>query len=61
MEAKKLYNIMVMDLGVSILESVEVQSFEDFTSHYKLELWESFFFHEFKFKGGILKNKTWQQ
>jgi hypothetical protein len=33
MEAKKLYNIMVTDLGVSILESVEVQSFEDFTSH----------------------------
>ncbi len=52
---------IVIDLGMSILESVKVQSLENFISHWKIELWESLFFHEFKFKGGILKNKTWQQ
>jgi hypothetical protein len=60
-EAKKLYNNTITDLGVSILENAEVQSLEDFISHWKLELWEFLFFHEFKLKGGILKNKTWQQ
>jgi len=33
----------------------------NFINHWKLEFWELMFFHEFKFKGGILKNKTWQQ
>jgi hypothetical protein len=60
-EAKKIYNNIVTNLGVSILGSVKVQSLEDFISHWKLELWESLFFREFKLKGGILKNKTWQQ
>jgi hypothetical protein len=60
-EAKKLYNNIVTNLGVSILENVEVQSLENFISHLKLELWDSLFFCEFKFKGGILKKKTWQQ
>ncbi len=57
-EAKKLYNDTVMDLGVSIRESVKVESLEDFISHLKLELWETLFFHEFKLKHGILKCKT---
>lgn len=60
MEAEKFYNIET-DLGVSILENVKVQSLEDFISHCKLELWETLFFCEFELKGGILKNKTWQQ
>jgi hypothetical protein len=54
MEAKKLFNSTVMDLGVFILESVEVQSLEDFISHWKLELWESPFYCEFKLKSGII-------
>jgi hypothetical protein len=57
-EAKKLYNNTITYLDVSIFESVKVQSLEDFISHWKLELWESLFFCEFKLKGGILKNKT---
>jgi hypothetical protein len=57
MEAKKLYNSTVTYLGVSFLESVKVQSLENFISHWKLELWESLFFHEFKFKGGILEEE----
>jgi hypothetical protein len=56
-EAKNLHNSIVMDLGVSILKSVKVRSLEDFISHWKLELWESLFFCEFKFKGGTPKNK----
>ncbi len=61
MDANKFYNNTVMDLGVSILENVKVQSLEDFTSHQKLELWETLFLCEFKLEGGILQNKTWQQ
>ncbi len=59
MEAKKLYNNTVTNLGVSIFESVKVQNLEDFISHWKFELWETMVFCEFKLKGGILKNKTW--
>ncbi len=58
MEAKKVFNNIVMDLTVFIFDSVKVQSFEDFISHWKLELWEYFFYCEFKLKGGILKSKT---
>jgi hypothetical protein len=57
-EAKKFYNSIVTDLGVFILESVEVQSLENFINHLKLELWESLCSCEFKLKGGILKRKT---
>jgi len=57
-EAKELFNNTVTNLGVSILEIVEVENLEDFISHWKLELWESLFYHEFKLKGGILKNTT---
>jgi len=44
MEAKKLYNSTVMDLGVSIFKNVEVQNLENFISHWKVELWENCFF-----------------
>jgi hypothetical protein len=57
-EAKELFNNTVTNLGVSILEIVEVENLEDFISHWKLELWESLFYHEFKLKGGILKSTT---
>lgn len=60
-EAKKFYNNIVMDLGISILENDKVQRLEDFISHQKLELWKTLFFREFELKGGIFKNKTWQQ
>jgi hypothetical protein len=60
-EAKKFYHNIVIDIGVSIFENVKVQSLEDFISHWKLELWETLFLCEFELKGGILKNKTWQQ
>jgi hypothetical protein len=60
-ETKKLSNSTVTDLGVFIFESVKVENLEDFISHLKLELWESLFYCEFKLKGGILKNKIWQQ
>jgi hypothetical protein len=43
MEVKKFFNCTAMDLGVSIFKSVEVQSLEDFISHWKLELWEFIF------------------
>jgi hypothetical protein len=43
---------------VFIFKIVEVENLEDFISHWKLELWESLFYHEFKLKGGVLKNKT---
>ncbi len=58
MEAKKLFNNTVMNLGVSIFEIVEVENLGDFISHWKLDLWEFLFYHEFKLKGGILKSKT---
>ncbi len=61
MEAKKLFDNIVTNLGVSIFNTVKVQSLENFISHWKLELWKSLFYREFKLKGGILKNKTWQQ
>ncbi len=61
MEAKKLFNSTFTNLGVSILEIVKVENLEDFISHWKFELWEFLFYREFKLKGGILKNKTWQQ
>jgi hypothetical protein len=32
-EAKKLYNNIVTNLGVSILENVKVESLEDFINH----------------------------
>jgi hypothetical protein len=32
-EAKKLFNNIVMDLGVCIFKSVEVQSLEDFIGY----------------------------
>jgi hypothetical protein len=38
MEAKKFFINIVTNLGVSILESVEVQNLEDFISHWKPEL-----------------------
>jgi hypothetical protein len=60
-EAKKLFDNIVTNLGVSIFNIVKVQSLENFISHWKLELWKSLFYREFKLKGGILKNKTWQQ
>jgi hypothetical protein len=60
-EAKKLFDNIVTNLGVSIFNTVKVQSLENFISHWKLELWKSLFYREFKLKGGILKNKTWQQ
>ncbi len=60
MKAKKLDNNIVTDHDVPILENVEVQRLEDFISHQKLELWESFLC-AFKLKGGIPENKTWQQ
>ncbi len=43
MEAKKLYNNIVTDLGVFILERFKVQSLEDFISHWKLKLREILF------------------
>jgi hypothetical protein len=58
MEAKKLFNNTITNLGVFIFKIVEVENLEDFISHWKLELWESLFYHEFKLKGGVLKNKT---
>ncbi len=58
MEAKKLFNSTITNLGVFIFKIVEVENLEDFISHWKLELWESLFYHEFKLKGGVLKNKT---
>jgi hypothetical protein len=61
MDANKLFNSTIMNLGVFILKSVKVLSLESFISHYKLALWEYLFYHEFKLKGGILRNKTWQQ
>jgi hypothetical protein len=39
MEAKEKINSIVTNLGVFILGSVNVQSLEDFISHWKLELW----------------------
>ncbi len=45
---------------VFISLKVSKLNLEDFINHWKLELWEILFFHEFKLKGGILKNKTWQ-
>jgi hypothetical protein len=57
-EANKLFNNTVMNLGVSIFEIVEVENLGDFISHWKLDLWEFLFYHEFKLKGGILKSKT---
>jgi hypothetical protein len=33
MEAKNLYNNTMMDLGVSNLKNVKVESLEDFISH----------------------------
>jgi len=32
-EATKFFNNTIMDLGVSIIDGVEVQSLEDFISH----------------------------
>jgi hypothetical protein len=61
LEARKLFDIAMMDLGVSVLEHVIVQSLEDFISHWRLELWEIVFSCEFKHKGAILKNKIWNQ
>jgi hypothetical protein len=61
MAAKKLFNNTITDLGLSIFKNIKVQSLEEFISHWKLELWELLFYHEFKLKGGILKSKTWQQ
>ncbi len=58
MEAKKLFNSIITNLGVFIFKIVKVENLEDFISHWKLELWESLFYHEFKLKGGVLKNKT---
>ncbi len=58
MEAKRLYDSIVTDLGVSILANVKFYGLEDFISHWKLELWETLFYCEFKFKGRILKSKT---
>jgi hypothetical protein len=58
----KLFDIIVKDLGVSILEFVEVhEGIVDFITHWKLQLWEIVFFTEFKHKGGVLKSKTWDQ
>jgi hypothetical protein len=47
-----------MDLGVYVLESVTIHNLEDFINHWRLELWESVFFHEFKQKGAIFKIKS---
>jgi hypothetical protein len=58
-KASKLFENMV-DFGVSILEFMEVQNIQHFIKHWRLELWEMVFFHEFKQKGGILKRKTWE-
>jgi hypothetical protein len=49
------------NLRVFILEFVTVHSLEDFISHWRLELWESVFFCEFKQKGAIFNNKTLNQ
>jgi hypothetical protein len=57
-EAKKLFNSIVTNLGVFIFKIVEIENLENFISHWKLELWESSFYHEFKLKGGVLKSKT---
>lgn len=59
--AKKFFDNTVTDLGVFVLESITTESMEDFINHQRLELWEIIFFHEFKQKGVILKNKTWNQ
>jgi hypothetical protein len=34
---------------------------EEYFWHWKLEVWETWFFLEFKFKDGIRRNKTWEQ
>lgn len=58
----KLFDNIVKDLGVSILEFVEVhEGIVDFITHWKLQLWEIAFFMKFKHKGGVLKIKTWDQ
>jgi hypothetical protein len=54
-EAKKLYNNIVTDLGVSILESVKVESLEDFINQWKLKLWELCFF-----KNSSLRVESWK-
>jgi hypothetical protein len=43
MKASKLFENMV-DLGVSILEFMEVQNIQDFIKHWRLELWEMVLF-----------------
>ncbi len=60
-EARKFFDIILTKLEVSILEFIIVQNLKDFISHERLELWKSVIFREFKQKGAILKNKTWNQ
>jgi hypothetical protein len=57
MEASELFENMVKDLGVSILDYVEMYNIEYFIKRWRLELWELAFFHEFKPKEGTSKVK----
>jgi len=47
-KTKKIFDNTVTDLGVFVLESITIESMEDFINHWRLELWEIIFFHEFK-------------
>ncbi len=56
----KLFDSTTRDFNVTIDQLMKVPSFLDYIQKWKLELWESTFYREFKFKGGITRGKTWE-
>jgi hypothetical protein len=60
MEAIKLFSLSIRDFHVTIEQSMKDSSLIDYIHKWRLELWESLFYKEFKIKGGITRGKTWE-
>jgi hypothetical protein len=58
-KAQKLYALIVTDLALSIGDTNDLSSLLNYINEWKLTIWETTFFKEFKSKDGIQQSKAW--
>jgi hypothetical protein len=60
-EAQNLFSTIVIDLFIRLLQFENLQPLLDYMQEWRLSIWETYFFREFRSKDAIRRSKMWEQ
>jgi hypothetical protein len=60
-EAQKPYSTIITNLSIQLLEFEDLPTLSHYIQEWRLSLWETYFFREFKSKDEIQRSKLWEQ